>query len=336
MLSLPHALSQYWLVYSLEQSDPAYFHVTSSGQIMNWGGAIERYGQPLLERGQMMGEQFPFLAYSFPLENVTESMQWIETESGLILDVHFYFEASEGWILFLESGDEARKVQSLIQQGNELRLLRQNYDNIVQRQLTPEKLSSVLESLLNLHPDLSGRVSIMQVRLNLSEAYEEGASEGALEVLNRQLKEVFKIAIEEGGWIHHVFGQTVAILFGLFPSSLDSAQQAIHTAHKLGQTLQTSLNLSSATPKMTLGVGVTTGDMGIDVRPVKNRKIFHMIGQTILRAEDMFAMIRPGLLLVDHNTFRVAESFQSKFSQWSANGVCEPCKTSVYAQSLDE
>ena len=170
------------------------------GQIINWGGAIERYGHPILERGQMMGDIFPFLAYSFPLENVTESMQWIETESGLILDVHFYFENSEGWILFIESGDEARKVQSLMQQGNELRLLRQNYDNIVQRQLTPEKLSSVLESLLNLHPDLSGRVSIMQVRLNLSEAYDvDVSSKGALELLNLQLKEVFKIAIEEGG-----------------------------------------------------------------------------------------------------------------------------------------
>ena len=87
---------------------------------------------------------------------------------------------------------------------------------------------------------------------------------------------------------------------------------------------------------MTLGITITTGDMGIDVRPVKNRKIFHMIGQTILRAEEMLVMIRPGLLLVDHNTFRVAESFQPKFSLWSSHEPIEPCKASFYAQSLDE
>jgi hypothetical protein len=337
VLSLPHALSQYWFSYSLGKNDPAYFQVTSSGELLNWGGAIERYGSPTLKRGEPMGEIFPFLADAFPLHNVTESMQWIQTDGGLILDAHFCFEATEGWILFVESGDEARKVQSLVQQGNELRLLRQNYDNIVQRQLTPEKLSSVLESLLNLHPDLSGKVSIMLVRLNLDESdVVAGSAQDALKILNQQLQEVFKVAIEEGGWIHHVFGQTVAILFGLFPSSRNSAQQAIKTAHQLGKTFQNDLKLGASSRRINLGVGITTGELGIEVRPIKNRQIVHMIGQTLFRAENIFVKISPGCLLIDHNTYSAAADYQTQFSLWSEVEPNEPCTINFYAQPFNE
>ncbi|MEM9136130.1 MAG: hypothetical protein AAGB01_02095, partial [Cyanobacteria bacterium P01_F01_bin.42] len=124
MFSFPEELTQYWLNHTLEGKSPAYLHVTDTGHLLAWGGAIERYGLMSPRTGGFIGDCLPMLAHSFPMRDVTESMKWIETELGLIFDAHFYFSAVQGWILLLESGAEAQKAQSLVQQGNELRLLR--------------------------------------------------------------------------------------------------------------------------------------------------------------------------------------------------------------------
>lgn len=335
MTILPPALNQYWLSHSLAKSDPAFFKVTSEGDLIEWGGVIHRYSNQPLTPNTFIGDIFPFLAHNFPLMDLTESMQWIETEEGITIDVHFIFEASEGWVLFLESGEEAQKVQSLMQQGNELKLLRQKYDKVVQRQLEREQSSLVLESLLEHQPNESpSSVSILQIRLHLNASIQD--KQKSLEFLNEQLREVFKVAIEEGGLIHHVFGQTVAILFGLLPAPLSSAEQAINTAKKIIHEHQQKHSEESSLEEPHMGMGITTGHLDIDVRPVKNRKIFHIIGQTILRAEEMLLLIQPGLLLIDQNTFKSSNNTHSDFKSWSIPSKKIPCHTPFYAQPLNE
>ena len=336
MLSLPEELTHYWLAHSLENKSPAYFQVTDAGNLIRWGGNIECYDPPTLNVGTFIGECFPFLAHSFPMQNVTESMQWVEMESGLILDVHFHFAQTQGWILFLESGDEAQKVQSLMQQGNELKLLRQKYDKVVQRQLEREQSSLILESLLDLSPDhTSTGISILQIRLNqhYSEATEH--SQEALAQLNLQLKVIFKTAVEKGGVIHHVFGQTIAVLFGLLPSPLGAAQHAVQAAQGVVREYQQQLSAVRA-QTIVMGIGITTGRLDIDIRPVKNRKIFHLIGQTIVRAEEMLLMLQPGILIIDQNTFNLSGDLQADFSPWSPSESNVPCNALFYAHRLND
>ena len=335
MNTLPSTLAQYWLSHSLDKSDPAFFKVTVDGHLIEWGGCVNRYSTQELKASEFIGDTFPFLAHNFPLVDLTESMQWVETEEGITIDVHFVFESSDGWILFLESGEEAQKVQSLMQQGNELKLLRQKYDKVVQRQLEREQSSLVLESLLE-HPpnEAPTSVSILQIRVNLNSPVLD--KQKSLESLNEQLREVFKVAIEEGGLIHHVFGQTVAILFGLLPAPLSSAEQAINTAKKIIHEHHKKHADPPIEEQPHMGMGITTGRLDIDVRPVKNRKIFHIIGQTILRAEEMLLLIQPGLLLIDQNTFNDSTPSNSNFEVWSTPSKQILFHNPFYAQPLNE
>ena len=334
MLALPQELIDYWLSFSLADKSPAFFQVTGDGALMSWGGVTEQYSPLPLAKGTFIGEYFPFLAHSFPMQNVTESMQWIETEAGQVLDAHFHFASTQGWILFVDSGDEAQKVQSLMQQGNELKLLRQKYDKVVKRQLEREESSLILESLLDLTPEQhSTGISILQVRLNQQNTGSTASPPESLEILNQQLKAIFKVAVEEGGVINHVFGQTVAILFGLLPSPVCSAEQATYAAQRF---VSECRNLSVQTPEVLIAMGITTGNLDIDLRAVKDRKIFHLIGQTIVRAEEMLQLLEPGILIIDQNTFNLAESKHSSFVSWYSDVSMGLCNSSFYAQRLNE
>ncbi|MEM9136115.1 MAG: hypothetical protein AAGB01_02020, partial [Cyanobacteria bacterium P01_F01_bin.42] len=199
-------------------------------------------------------------------------------------------------------------------------------------QMAHEESSLLLESLLDLSSDnQSAGISILQIRLNQQASTAEFAQPNCVAQLNRELNAVFSAAAAESGLIHHVFGQTVAVLFGLLPSSSNSARLAIQSASRF--VAECPRPQSASNQELAPGLVITTGTLDFSIRPVKNRKIFHLLGQTIVRTEEMLRLSQPGVLLIDQNTFQLSGDARLRFSSWSPHGPT--ASTQLYVQPLN-
>ena len=139
-MSLPFPLLHHLATVSTEQRAPAYLKVTAEGNLLEWGGHLERYGLAQLQKGEFIGDRLFYLASYFPFAQASEVITAIQVEDST-LDVHLVadsiIKASSDinhpiWILLLDITTQAQHQQQQQQQRNDLLLIKERYQSLVQ------------------------------------------------------------------------------------------------------------------------------------------------------------------------------------------------------------
>ena len=132
MLELPAPLLDYIHTITVENRSLAYLLVRKDGCLSKWGGNLSAYGFTDLQQGEYVGEQVFFLEGLLPLQSSPIFLSCIKTEYGVSADVHLFPSDEGDWVLLLDATlDELQR--SLIQQGNDLSLIRQEHFRISKR-----------------------------------------------------------------------------------------------------------------------------------------------------------------------------------------------------------
>lgn len=119
---LPSPVETYLRGMSIEARAPAFLRVSHAGQIIEFGGAMARYGLATPTPGARVADFAPFLDGLLPLAGRSATLRWIELVPGTAADVHLIAGADDDWVLLLDSTDDAKQRQRFQQVGNELRL----------------------------------------------------------------------------------------------------------------------------------------------------------------------------------------------------------------------
>ena len=319
LLQTPSALANYLVDVALRDRAAAYLQVTAEGYLVSSGGQLQKYGLQAIAKGDYIGKAFYPLEGFFPLER-TEVMQHVQLDIGPIVDVHLVLgqDQEAGWVLLLDTTVEAQRAQRLQQKGNDLSLLRQQYNRLINQHLTPSQQGA---ELIRQIAEKQRVLSVLIVKL--CDAHGDWLSVGkpaTLRAVNASLSLITQIAVEEGGLINHAIGGTVAAFFGLLPGQQAACEQALCAARRVLQRLMAEAphhalepladNLSalegSANKSKPLGVGasITSGTAAAGILHGQGSQWINAVGDPIQSAAQMGCYIQPGTVAIDQQTFR--------------------------------
>ena len=129
-------------------------------------------------------------------------------------------------------------------------------------------------------------------------------SGSAFRRLNASLSIIAQISGQEGGVIHHVFGEMVVVLFGLMPACQSPAQQAVNAAQRI---ISKCREFEAADSPEKIGVAVATDQGLADTIQSQGYRGFHALGNNVERALMLSSWIRAGVILIDQETFENLE-----------------------------
>jgi hypothetical protein len=107
----------------------AYLHLDKEGRVQAIKGEKEAFGLEDLQTGQLVTGRVNVLEGVLPLNNENLYIPHIAISSVVYADIHIIATASEDWILFLDTTQEAKKLQLIQQQRNEMFLLKDQLNN---------------------------------------------------------------------------------------------------------------------------------------------------------------------------------------------------------------
>jgi len=259
-MNLPSAIARYLITLAIEQRDLAYLQVSLEGHILSSGGLLTKYSLEKAKVGDAIDQHLLFLAGFFPHPPENEVMQYIQTEQGYVVNVHFitcgHAQAADSeahrtadpgasavhWILLLDATAAIKKEQQFQQIANDLTLARQqltkqvdqahrqslsvSHQAISHQPINPiNPLLALPDSTEEVNDHVAKQISILVIKVCQSSL--------RLSQLNDCLADIAQLVSEENGLIHHVFGPTAVALFGLISTSRSPAMQASRAAKRL-------------------------------------------------------------------------------------------------------
>lgn len=312
---VPAAVSDYLVAITIQNRSLAYLRITLTGYVISAGGELATYGLATVGAGEYAGDRLFFLEGFFPLAEASEILPSVHTEQGRIIDIHLIAEDTEGWVVLLDTTADARRQQRLQQKGNDLSLLRQQYARLISRELGQQP-SAIARQL----PTATREISVLLVKIcSLTDYSDRTSPATTLKTLNAYLSIITQIMIEEGGVINHILGETVVVLFGLFPSHQSCAQQAVYAAKRLIRKNQTSAPASKNIAQLDIGVGVTTGSAAAGLVHSHSYQALNAIGSHIQQTLQMIDLIHPSTVLIDLTTFTALDTDKSEFQACPAS-----------------
>lgn len=315
-MSLAPALANYLIEIAIEDRAFAYLHVTADGHLLDWGGEIASYHLQDLQPGDAIETHLFFLAGFLPLAAETEVLPGIHTETGRIVDVHLISERQEGWVLLLDATAAVEQQQRLQQKGNDLSLLRHQYNKLLHQCLAWQQ-SAVPEAAQE--PPIASKqkdISVLLVRIcDLTRYSQQTTPAATLRTLNAYISAIAQVIVEEGGVINHILGETAVALFGLLPGQQPVPRQAVCAARRIAQKFQGTADRQVSATEATLGVGscITTGQATAGLIRNQGQSSPNAIGNHIYHATQLSAWLTPGSLLIDGPTFEALADWQRLF-----------------------
>ncbi len=158
-----------------------------------------------------------------------------------------------------------------------------------------------------------------------------------LTLLNAYLSIIAQIVGDEGGMIHHVFGETAVALFGLLPSNKSQAQQAADAAHRMIRKFQDfeQEGTSFQAAGLNIGAAITTGTLTSGMVQSHGYRSLATLGDNVQHTLNLREWIRPGIILIDSDTFRSLGHYQDQFSPSLMISKHDPLAgQQLYAQDL--
>lgn len=339
-MSFPQELTQYIASLSIQERSPAYFKTTVEGEILTCGGDLEKYGFSTVETGDRLADVLFFLEAFFPFEDPIEPIHGVKTEGGLNVDLHFLHTHDERWVLLLDSTSEEEKQLLLQQKGNDLSLLRQKYVKLVNQVLDQSQTLSNAETLFGLSGSGEWReVSLLLIRIcELTDYSQLISPELTLKTLNSYLTVITQVIVEEGGLINHILGETAASFYGLVPSTTHSSIQAINTARRVASRLKDLSHVFNTNPSKNINIaaGITTGSVASGVIKGKSYRAFNAIGQNVLRSAQMIELMKPGVLLIDEDTYQCSQTYKTDFQLYAQDFERSITTFNLYSQALHD
>jgi hypothetical protein len=108
----------------------AYLHLDKEGRVQAIKGDKEFFGLEDLKTGQLVTGQLNVLEGMLPLNDQKLYIPNVAISPELYADLHIIATASEDWILFLDTTREAKKLQLIQQQRNEMLLLKDKLNDL--------------------------------------------------------------------------------------------------------------------------------------------------------------------------------------------------------------
>jgi class 3 adenylate cyclase len=296
------------------------------------GGQLSAYGLPKLQTGKSVGEQIIFLEGILPLDNSPLFLPCVKTDYGRAADIHI-FPGNEGyWVLLLDATLEEVQQGIIQQQGNDLKLLRQEHTRVLNKILAQEMPQNLAEKLVNLRQEGERRnVTILLANLCGITAYSENnPPEVVFRVLNIYFTNIIQQILDEAGWVEQIFGDAIAALFGILPATESPPKQALKAAlntmdivRDIGTTWQLDGGLT-----LDLSIGIASGPVALGLMGSKDRKTLNAIGYYVNLANKLGIQARAGEILIDENTFNKIEGQQENFSETFLllQGMVEPMR----------
>jgi len=327
---VPQAVADYLVEIALEDHDFAYLQVTAKGHLLSSGGNLQKYGLAAIAPGEYVGEAFYYLEGFFPIER-TEVMQHLQLDCGPVVDIHIVQACEnkgDGWVLLLDTTEEAQRIQRLQQKGNDLSLLRQQYTKLLNQHLTPSQQSAkIIDSGAIAHQTIS--VLVIKFCGPQTDPLSIGKP-SILKAVNASLSFIMQVIVEEGGLINHVLGGTAAAFFGLLPSQQSAPQQAVYAAQRILKQLMAAPHLAlsplqnlapsngetfehSQSEPLGFGASITSGEAAAGVLHSPGYQQLNAVGDPIHAAAQMNHYIQPGTIILDCATFEAVQPYQSGF-----------------------
>lgn len=346
MLHLPTTVAQQLVAVTTEQRSPVLLKVTSEGRLLSWEGALAKYGLTELHPLSPIGQQLSFLDGLFPLAQERDSLPCLQTQEGWVVDIHLFQEAQHSWVLILDASAQVDRITRLQQKGNELNLLRHQYEKLLGQsqpgQALPETEGPSPQSLLSpdqpplaahAHFTASPSLTVLLIQGAPGSVSPPGPAEptphppaarpASISPFQSNLPIITQIVVEEGGLINHILGDSAIALFGLLPSQAESAHQAHQAARRLLQKFNPSLD-QEASP-LSLGLGITTDPTGARSSPAPpiqapgtdpplDYSILQALGHSLHRALALQAHLHSQQILIDTPTFSALGPAQTGFT----------------------
>ena len=314
---LAPAIADYLVEIATRDRAFAYFHITPDGCLLDWGGEVSRYRLQNLQAGDAIENHLLFLAGLIPMDTASEVLPSIHMGTGLIADVHLLSGLQDSWVLLLDATAATEKQQRLQQKGNDLSLLRHQYNKLLNQCLVPQQPPATETTP---EPPISSKqkdISILLVRIcDLTRYSQQTTPATTLKILNAYLSLITQIIVEEGGIINHILGETAVALFGLLPGLQPAPQQAVQAARRIAEQFQnagSSLQTARANATLGVGSGITTGHATAGIVRNQGQSSLNAIGTHVYHANQLATLLTPGSLLIDGPTFQALADLQPAF-----------------------
>ncbi len=114
MASLPSQVRNFLIRLATYNRPLTYLRVDRQGRLLEWGGQLESFSLPPLEKGTRIGEQIYFLEGLLPSKEKIFSLSNVEVDSHLFIDIHVFQGRTSDWILLLAASEGAYERRSLL------------------------------------------------------------------------------------------------------------------------------------------------------------------------------------------------------------------------------
>lgn len=319
MSQLPWPILDYINIFTQQTRYPAYLLADYDGTACQWGGWLEWYGISGLTPGVSVDSTIYWLMGCWPTDRKPVILPCVETQSGRFADVHIFSDSEGYWVLLLDVTADESKSRRLQQKGNDLNLLRSrhsqeldlNYAKVDER-LAPESILKV---------DAQGQqlaVSILVAKLSLLSKHEDSSQFFTLNSM--YLRAFTEPIVQEAGWVVSMFSNSIIAIFGILYSSENYALQAFRAAESMLNTLN-SINISSSTAKLHLGIGLTSGTVLTGFVESGRRKVFTAIGAEVDLAQLLAGQAHSQEIFMDRNTFTQLKDPQIQYTPINLHGL---------------
>lgn len=160
-------------------------------------------------------------------------------------------------------------------------------------------------------------VSTLYADLRGFSAYADDAPpESVFRALNAYLRVMTQAVVEEAGWVDKILGDAVSCVFGVNPSTLTPADQAVRAAHRIVADVRSLAGAPqlAGLPSFDVGIGIATVTVLLGRVGTPRRASFAIIGRYASRAARLEGEARTGEVLLDEATHRLLTVRRGDFS----------------------
>ena len=316
MPMLPPMFQKYVVNNILVDLHPVYAVLNFDGRVVESGGDLGKFGIQRLVPGQMVSDTLLFMEGLLPLDKPVVRLPGIKLQPKISVDVHVFQSATGYGLLMLDVSRQERDHSRLQQKANDLALLREKHARLIDQHIGIRLTENLLG--LNLkHPENVKRITVLFADIRgFNRWAQQMTPADALHHLNAQLTALIQPVQEEGGVVENIIGGAVMAVFGLLPSHLPAAVQALNAAEKMMLTYQKTVQPDSRPelPVLGTGIGVASGEAIIGILGIQGRPTLSVIGDCLKSASRLEKHARPGQIIIDPSTYSAAEDVAGDFT----------------------
>ncbi|MDX8388342.1 MAG: adenylate/guanylate cyclase domain-containing protein [Ghiorsea sp.] len=309
--SIPDVIAEHITNHSIKKLEPAWIQVEPNTEtIKTLGGAWFQYfetqpivGSPVSSLCEMLMGMLPTIEH-FELPQ-------IQLSEDKYTNISILHDVKGDWILFCDVTQNTLQLQQYQQTSNELTLIKGQLKRTLDRYVGQEVYERVSKGSLQF--DTAGeRKNITTLFVDIrgfTPFNETHDAQVVIHTLNDYMSCMLKPILEEFGMVDKIMGDGVMAVFGVLPSSNNSAHDARSAANKI---LQRTLLLnqhrkSQQLEQLGIGIGFATGDAVLGLLGSHERRTFTAIGRHVNLAARLESNARIGEILIDTESFNQLE-----------------------------